>query len=167
MGYTHYADIPTGRIDDKQWSNLQNEIMALTIGQPTEYIPQVIITKELIQVQGQHEWFTIQREPKAPEWKPDGMAFEFTKTARKPYDYIIVACYMSLYRCVKGVKLSSDGDYHELADGRAHFAGSLATMMMNCSESLLILFMTRDPNGMWATHAMQSVITFGKTFVIK
>tara|TARA_R100000388_G_scaffold53940_1_gene39989 strand:- start:3092 stop:4015 length:924 start_codon:yes stop_codon:yes gene_type:complete len=122
MGYTHYADIPTGRIDDKQWSNLQNEIMALTIGQPTEYIPQVIITKELIQVQGQHEWFTIQREPKAPEWKPDGMAFEFTKTARKPYDYIIVACYMSLYRCVKGVKLSSDGDYHELADGRAHFA---------------------------------------------
>ena len=44
---------------------------------------------------------------------------------------------------------------------------SLATMMMNCSESLLKLFMTRDPNGMWATHAMQSVITFGKTFVIK
>ena len=75
MGYTHYADIPTGRIDDKEWSNLQNDIMALTIGQPTEYIPQVIITKELIQVQGQHEWFTIERKPNAPEWKPDGMAF--------------------------------------------------------------------------------------------
>ena len=123
MGYTHYADIPTGRIDDKQWSNLQNEIMALTIGQPTEYIPQVIITKDLIQVQGQHEWFSIDRDIKPNSWiNETDKVFVFTKTARKPYDYIIVACYMSLYRCVKGVKISSDGDYHELADGRAHFA---------------------------------------------
>ena len=81
----------------------------------------VILSNDLIQVQGNHEWFSIPRELKVREWKPDEPAFTFTKTARKPYDYIIVACYMALYHCVDGVELSSDGDYEELAEGRKHY----------------------------------------------
>tara|TARA_R100000734_G_C3318898_1_gene113696 strand:+ start:4237 stop:5157 length:921 start_codon:yes stop_codon:yes gene_type:complete len=121
MGYTHYAYIPCGRIDDAQWSQLQNEIMALTIADDWQD-KEVNLTDDLIQVQGNHEWFSIRREVASPQWEnKENKYFTFTKTARKPYDYIIVACYMALYRCVKGVKLSSDGDYEELAEGRKHY----------------------------------------------
>lgn len=119
MGYTHYAHIPTSGIEDEQWSYLQNQIMALTITDDWEE-KEVILTTDLIQVKGNHEWFIIPREPHS-EMTPD-VFFTFTKTARKPYDYIIVACYMALYRAVKGVKLSSDGHYAELAEGRQHYA---------------------------------------------
>ena len=122
MGYTHYAYIPAGRIDDKEWSNLQNDIMALTIGDDWQD-KEVNLTADHIQVKGNHEWFVIPRECDETSWtNKKNSYFTFTKTARKPYDYIIVACYMALYRCVKGVELSSDGDYLELGDGRAHFA---------------------------------------------
>lgn len=120
MGYTHYAYIPLGKIEDAQWSYLQNQIMALTISDDWEE-KEVNITADLIQVKGNHEWFVIPRECDDRAITRDSF-FTFTKTARKPYDYIIVACYMALYRAVKGVKLSSDGDYNELADGRQHYA---------------------------------------------
>tara|TARA_R100000406_G_scaffold23452_2_gene14905 strand:+ start:10478 stop:11395 length:918 start_codon:yes stop_codon:yes gene_type:complete len=122
MGYTHYAYIPAGRIDDDEWTALQQDILLLTLDGDWEE-KKVILTNDLIQVQGNHEWFSIPREPKATDFisKKDTY-YTFTKTARKPYDYIIVACYMALYRCVKGVKLSSDGDYDELAEGRQHYA---------------------------------------------
>jgi hypothetical protein len=120
MGYTHYAHIPAGKIEDAQWSYLQNQITALTIADDWEE-KEVILTTDLIQVKGNHEWFVVSK------YNPsfDGATptyFAFTKTARKPYDYIIVACYMALYRAVEGVELSSDGDYNELADGRQHYA---------------------------------------------
>jgi hypothetical protein len=120
MGYTHYAYLPVGRIDDAQWSKLQNEIMALTISDDWEE-KEVNLTADLIQVKGNHEWFVIPRE-----CDDSRNSFTFTKTARKPYDYIIVACYMALYRCVKGVKLSSDGYYQELAEGRQHYADTFS-----------------------------------------
>jgi hypothetical protein len=124
MGYTHYAYIPVGRINDAQWSKLQNEIMALTIADDWQD-KEVNLTDDLIQVKGNHEWFVIPRECNNEGWMERDKFFTFTKTARKPYDYIIVACYMALYRCVKGVELSSDGDYTELAEGRQHYADTL------------------------------------------
>tara|TARA_R110001632_G_scaffold1417_13_gene6281 strand:- start:1158 stop:2066 length:909 start_codon:yes stop_codon:yes gene_type:complete len=119
MGYTHYAHIPASRIEDEQWSYLQNQIMALTITDDWEE-KEVILTTDLIQVKGNHEWFVIPRKPHSE--MTNNTFFTFTKTARKPYDYIIVACYMALYRAVKGVKLLSDGNYRELAEGRQHYA---------------------------------------------
>jgi len=119
MGYTHYAYIPVGTIEDAQWSYLQNQIMALTLTDDWEE-KEVNITADLIQVKGNHEWFVIPRE--CDDSLGRDVFFTFTKTAHKPYDYIIVACYMALYRAVDGVKLSSDGDYNELADGRQHYA---------------------------------------------
>lgn len=123
MGYTHYAYIPSGEIEDAQWLALCNEIMALTISDDWEE-KEVNLNADLIQVKGNHEWFVISK------YNPsfDGATptyFTFTKTARKPYDYIIVACYMALYRCVNGVKISSDGEWIELREGREHYRETL------------------------------------------
>ena len=123
MGYTHYAYIPTGRIQDAQWSYLQNQIMGLTLANDWQE-KDVILTADLIQVKGNREWFVIPRECSDSLGGPTPTHFNFTKTVRMPYDYIVVACYMALYRAVDGVKLSSDGDWHELADGRQHYANT-------------------------------------------
>jgi len=147
MGYTHTAYIPAGRIDDDEWTALQQDILLLTLGDDWED-KEVNLTADLIQVKGNHEWFVIPREPKAQEWlsKKDTY-YTFTKTARKPYDYIIVACYMALYRCVDGVKLTSDGEYDELAEGRQHYAE-----IMSFDEDAIIELFTdtiHDPRPEW------------------
>tara|TARA_R100000406_G_C3112888_1_gene124859 strand:- start:582 stop:1493 length:912 start_codon:yes stop_codon:yes gene_type:complete len=128
MGYTHYAEIPARKITDSEWMSLKNQILALTITEEWEG-KGVVLEDDVIQVKGNCEWFSIPREPKAQEWlKRKGVHFTFTKTNRRDYDYIIVACYMALYRCVDGVELSSDGNYDELERGRNHYNDTLNIM---------------------------------------
>jgi hypothetical protein len=48
------------------------------------------------------------------------MFFNFCKTARKPYDAVVVACLLLLKDCYgDAVDISSDGDWSEWQDGRA------------------------------------------------
>ena len=123
MGYTHHAYIPARKITDIEWMALKNEILALTIAEEWED-KGVVLEDDIIQVKGNHEWFSIPRNCDIDHYLTDreGMYYTFTKTARKDYDYIIVACYMALYRCVNGVVLQSDGDWEELGMGRSHYA---------------------------------------------
>lgn len=143
MGYTHYADIPARKITDDEWMSLKNEIVALTLGKHWEG-KGIVLEDDIIQVKGNCEWFSIPREPKAQEWlKRKGVHFTFTKTNRRDYDYIIVACYMALYRCVDGVELSSDGDYRELEVGRFHYYNTINTPLSVFSDTI------HDPTPSW------------------
>lgn len=121
MGYTHSAYIPSGEIEDAQWLALCNEVMALNM----ERLGDTTITDDLIQVRGSHEWFVVSKyNPSFDGATPTYCMF--TKTRRAyDYDHIIVACYMALYRCVRGVKLLSDGVWSELQKGRDFYASIL------------------------------------------
>ena len=143
MGYTHYANVPARKITDDEWMSLKNEIVALTLGKHWEG-KGIVLEDDIIQVKGNCEWFSIPREPKAQEWlKRKGVHFTFTKTNRRDYDYIIVACYMALYRCVDGVELSSDGDYRELEVGRFHYYNTINTPLSVFSDTI------HDPTPSW------------------
>ena len=123
MVYTHSAYLEPREITDDEWMSLKNEILALTIAEDWEG-KGVVIEDDIIQVKGNHEWFAIPRDCSYGH-SANGKYFTFTKTARKDYDYIIVACYMALYRCVDGVVLKSDGDYGDLEAGRFHYNNTL------------------------------------------
>ena len=113
MGYTHYATFTLDKtcIERPEWNALCNEIMALNM----DRLKDTTITDELIQVRGSHEWFHLPR--------CNHERTIFTKTRRAyDYDHIIVACYMALYRCVRGVKIQSDGEWSELQKGRDLYA---------------------------------------------
>lgn len=125
MGYTHHAYIQARKITDSEWRLLKNQILALTIAEEWEG-KGVVLEDDIIQVKGSYEWFSIPREPKAQEWLGrEDTHYTFTKTDRRDYDYIIVACYMALYFCVNGVVLYSDGYYEELEKGRNHYNDTL------------------------------------------
>ncbi len=130
MGYTHYAYLEPRKITDDEWNNLSSEVAAISLSADWTD-KKVILSENVIQVQGNHEWFQIPRDC-STGFSAQGKYFTFTKTARKDYDYIIVACYMALYRCVDGVKLSSDGDWYELSNGRVYYSD----MFLNGSSKL-------------------------------
>lgn len=122
MGYTHHAYIPARKITDIEWMALKNQILALTIAEEWEG-KGVVLEDDIIQVKGNCEWFSIPRVPKAQDYLLEKDVFyTFTKTNRRDYDYIIVACYMALYSCVNNVVLKSDGNWEELGMGRSHYA---------------------------------------------
>ena len=53
----------------------------------------------------------------SPSYRSEGMeGFDFCKTARKPYDEVVVACLCVLAE--SGLDVSSDGDAGEWEDGR-------------------------------------------------
>ena len=67
-----------------------------------------------------HETFIVDRV--FHDWmragpKPDGTLFAFCKTARKPYDDLVVACLVALKHHFPEVKVSSDGDDAEWRNG--------------------------------------------------
>jgi len=117
MGYTHYAYINQTTIPQHEWDAFCSQIHALTVAENWAE-RDVNISDDIVQVKGNHEWFVIPRnlQPRRGE-----RYFTFTKTARKPYDYIIVACYIALNQTVSGVELASDGDYIDLSEGRDHY----------------------------------------------
>ena len=49
---------------------------------------------------------------------PNKVGFGFCKTAEKPYDAVVVACLIALYRAYgDSVEISSDGDHSDWAEG--------------------------------------------------
>lgn len=114
MGYTHSASLELRTIPDDEWNALCNEVLALNM----DRLGKLTINDKLIQVRGSHEWFSVERD--------NSEQLIFTKTRRAyDYDHIVVACYMALYRCVRGVKLSSDGEWAELQAGRDYYKDTL------------------------------------------
>lgn len=138
MGYTHYATFTLDKtcIERPEWNALCNEITALNM----ERLKDTTITDEFIQVRGSHEWFHLSR------CNHERMIFTKTRRAHD-YDHIIVACYMALYRCVRGVKLSSDGEWAELQAGRDHYKDTLGLTLGELRKAFAKTI--HDPRQKW------------------
>jgi hypothetical protein len=119
MGYTHYWDNP-GFTED-QWDVVRDHtkkiLAASTIKvqyEDDDKRPPVRST-ELIRFNGVedkgHETFYLERVPRR--------TFGFCKTARKPYDEIVVAMLTMLVSVVPEFSWSSDGEFPEFAEGLA------------------------------------------------
>jgi|TARA_R100000482_G_scaffold122771_2_gene71191 hypothetical protein len=123
MGYTHYWEQPEGVIDEERWSNLCNDIKKITDDVDWELLQiDVNMGPEHIVIEGPHEWVSLRRDVRVASYrKPKTTAFNFCKTARKPYDYIVVACLLALKYNIPETALSSDGYPSEWEDGLNHF----------------------------------------------
>ena len=120
MGYTHYWRLNDGKkINSKKLKQAigvmgkivkdQDKILASWDG-----IGKPIVTEKEINFNGKkdfsHENFRI-----FMNWDGD---FDFCKTARKPYDIVVVACLSVLkYYLGDSVRVSSDGEGEELKEG--------------------------------------------------
>ena len=120
MGYTHYWEHP--EISETQWGQIevrarkiinhaQDQLgIALSEEYDVNRIP--VVTDNEIRFNGfgeeGHETFMMTREP---------TSFEFCKTARKPYDAVVVAILQCMSIHVDGFDWRSDGDPDEHADG--------------------------------------------------
>jgi hypothetical protein len=119
MGYTHYWKTGT-EFTAEQWKQvmkLTREIIQLSsVDVHKEYDdPEApVITKTLIRFNGVdedgHETFWVE---------PGKVDFAFCKTARKPYDEIVVACLMMMEDINRGFSWSSDGDAEDHREGLA------------------------------------------------
>lgn len=118
MGYTHYWDV-SANITDEAWEKFCNFVKAAIkvtkhegtpiVGWDSEHGTPPEVSDERVAfnglVESGHETFCVDRE--------GDEGFGFCKTARKPYDALVVAC------CVAGVEVgifddwSSDGDNEE------------------------------------------------------
>jgi len=69
---------------------------------------------------GSHETLNIERVVNPQEWHtPDekGRYFEFCKTARKPYDLVVVAVLIALKKHFPNAEVSSDGEQDDWENG--------------------------------------------------
>lgn len=127
MGFTHYWK-QANDVDDAKWDAFCRDVRAIidesNIAVVREYDnpeerPLISDTKIVFNGIGEdgHETFWVDRSEHG---------FGFCKTARKPYDEIVVAC------CIAGVESgvfnewSSDGDDKDHADGKILLAASRA-----------------------------------------
>ena len=110
MGYTHYWKW-NGEVDARIWQdaliNCQSIIRHSDVPLDVEFNPEGFFINGVDE--GAHETFVIPRHPKPID-------FEFCKTARKPYDKIVMACLAVLADCA-GFVVSSDGDPEEWTIG--------------------------------------------------
>jgi hypothetical protein len=82
-----------------------------------------VLTKDTVALNGEgpnldHETFYLQAKRELPYEgaNPDRLGWSFCKTARKPYDVVVVAC-LTFLSTDYGFKVSSDGDHEELQPG--------------------------------------------------
>lgn len=134
MGYTHYFTQKRNlKVSEMEaLANATAKIIRATNvpviweydepGKPPE------ITKDLIRFNGVgddgHETFWLPRQrPKREAWQDkDTHGFLFCKTARKPYDIIVVAVLCAAHRIAPGAfAIGSDGDAEDWDDGLALF----------------------------------------------
>lgn len=122
MGYTHYwkhKEVSSDH-DWTEFTHLVKIILNLAadegIALAAEYdLPNEppAVTAEHVRFNGVgddgHETFLITRDP---------TSFEFCKTARKPYDDVVVACLMAAERSLPGFSWTSDGDNEPEFDAR-------------------------------------------------
>lgn len=127
MGYTHYYNTPK-KIGKGEWFVLLDKIEKLKAALPGDYMKEVIrggfgrdlpeFTEDRIWFNGNeekdldHETFLLERESEPGSWQePDqfGYYFNFTKTARKPYDLLVCLVMIAMHYSIP-CSLSTDGD---------------------------------------------------------
>ena len=114
MGYTHYIKNSKG-FSDENWEIFKKEVKLVIeeaeklgikiTGDGAGEIDQCVdFSKNVIYFNGfgeeSHETCVIQKEP---------FEFKFCKTARKPYDDVVVAVYHLAAKYGNGIEISSDG----------------------------------------------------------
>ncbi len=137
MGYTHYMRQKPG-LNQKKFTEFAEyveqllstdeakEMLAFEYDQPNKPVK---VTDQVIWFNGKgdegHETLVIQRKVKA-SGSVSGKAFSFCKTARKPYDKYVTACYL-LAKIVFGedVIISSDGEIEDWQAGKELVEGLL------------------------------------------
>lgn len=119
MGYTHYWEAEKGfnkealRAAIKDMGDIVKDNKDILAGWDGSGDPEV--SEEVVRFNGigshSHETFSVEES-----WDGD---FNFCKTARKPYDKVVVACLVVLkHHLDGGVRISSDGEGAEdLAEG--------------------------------------------------
>jgi len=117
MGYTHYWNGNKSRIDLEEWPKAIADCEKIIAARKDRLRLDVDDDKECIVFNGNdaaeeaHETFFIPRSGKAMQGSP----FDFCKTARKPYDVVVVACLARLAEA--GLWVSSDGSEDEWQTG--------------------------------------------------
>lgn len=128
MGYTHYYKIPS-KMDEVRFKALVKDVkvilksakklkIELANGHGEEGT-EPTASSNLIILNGVeddcHETLYIARED--DESKGNGLVFNFCKTARKPYDTIVVAILVALKKHFPESEISSDGGMEEFTNG--------------------------------------------------
>lgn len=138
MGYTHYFQRSLDSNDPELYEVLRKRFIELVKKAESEGLKVADAFGEKLgawQADGERiafngygdescETFSFsQIVPKQPDWREDRKTFfDFTKTAYRPYDYLVCATLM-LIKDVYGsqVEISSDGGWDDWLEGRALF----------------------------------------------
>lgn len=131
MGYTHYF-YRKPELDPEKYKKLVEDIKKIiaaggvTIkngmgeGEPVLTDEEVLFNGDADQGHD-HETLALERFVSSRDGR-DGMAFEFCKTARKPYDKVVTASLIAAkFHFGEDIRLSSDGTTSEWADGKKLF----------------------------------------------
>lgn len=129
MGYTHYWS-KTRKFTQPEWTAIKKAAQAIIDETPVELCwefdreekpVEISVTKIRFNGLGDdgHETFYFTRSvPPEPEYRKGEGDFQFTKTARKPYDDAVVACLIAFQDIAPDAfTWSSDGWLHEHGDG--------------------------------------------------
>ena len=121
MGYTHYWTRQQDTIPQDLWDKFVRKVTPI-IEDHKSLLSDIEIGPERVFFNGGHETLVLARvEP--PKDYLDGEHFSFCKTARKPYDKVVVACLILLTSITDGDPVSfswsSDGEETDQAEGLA------------------------------------------------
>ena len=134
MGYTHYYTQKRS-FTDSEWHNIRQAADQIlrpakdVIDQHKASDQKLKITKDIILFNGigddAHETFYLEKNLKPTKWKSagntfnEGDCFQFTKTARKPYDKYVTALLIVIHNFANGaLDIASDGFYEEWIPGK-------------------------------------------------
>ena len=121
MGYTHYYEHPNKPLPTKQWDAFIKDVHKIfathadiICEESDEPALRPIADSDMVFFNGRerdgHETFVFKREPAQVPWrKGQEDIFAFCKTARKPYDEVVVAVMSCMRHHFDRVKISSDG----------------------------------------------------------
>lgn len=154
MGYTHYYNTPK-LIAREDWTALLMQVEKIIEFLPPDFMTKVIrgghgnglpkFNPDMIWFNGNedddldHETFMLERKFEPAEWqKPGkkGLYFNFTKTARKPYDLLVCLVMIAMHQTVP-CSLGSDGNAED-------WEGALETYNKVFGTSLTFTDIVRD-----------------------
>ena len=130
MGYTHYWTMSRD-FTDSEWEALQTiarkvctqaqDFEDIALSEEFDINRTPVINDNEIRFNGYadegHETFLITRVREFPEWRKDEPHFQFCKTARNPYDAVVVAILQGCAVYCDAFSWSSDGWRSEHDDG--------------------------------------------------
>lgn len=148
MGYTHYWRRPRN-LDEKKYIEASKDISkvveylgksGLKVGDGMGDGGEPEITEKLIRFngvgKGAHETFSVPQnlEPSKHDQIEDGLIFDFTKTAQKPYDVAVTASLVILKHYFPKIKVSSDGEMGDWDPGLSALCRALGDKGGNMAE---------------------------------